>query len=207
MNAGTGNVDRILSYLNRVETRCTYKAVGEVLGVPAQSVGGLLGQRRPAASWVVNGETGEPTDYAEAEKHPNLHKNQQILRTGDELRKGLSAKANKLDPRPLLLNPSLGIVLFLVGLSTLAGSFYLSLASGDGEWFQRSGSLFVLFSALVEIQQSSIKQPTEGGEVTINDTPVMIRKLIPSMSKWLHRIAWGGIVIGTLIWGYGDLVF
>lgn len=107
----------------------------------------------------------------------------------------------------LLSKPSLGIALLLAGLAAVAGSLYLSLASGDGAWFQRSGSLFLLFSALVEIQQSSIKQPKESGGVTINDTSVMIRNPIPNVSKWLHRFAWSGIVIGTCIWGYGDLLF
>ena len=35
----------------------------------------------------------------------------------------------------------------------------------------------------------------------------MTEQHIPTVRKWLHRIAWGGIVIGTLIWGYGDLFF
>ena len=52
-----------------------------------------------------------------------------------------------MDLSSLLSKPSLGIALLLAGLAALAGSLYLSLASGDGEWFQRSGSLFVLFSA------------------------------------------------------------
>ena len=48
------SIDDILSYLNAVHVRCTYGAVGEAMGVPAQSVGGLLGERRKEASWVVN---------------------------------------------------------------------------------------------------------------------------------------------------------
>ena len=30
---------------------------------------------------------------------------------------------------------------------------------------------------------------------------------IPTIRKLFHWIAWSGIVIGTLIWGYGDLLF
>ena len=83
-------IDRILNYLNRVKTRCTYKAVGDVVGVPAQSVGKHLGQKRPEASWVVGKKTGQPTGYETSQKHPDLCKNQRIIMTGEELRKELT---------------------------------------------------------------------------------------------------------------------
>ena len=35
----------------------------------------------------------------------------------------------------------------------------------------------------------------------------MIEQHIPTVRNLFHWIAWGGIVIGTLIWGYGDLFF
>ena len=106
----------------------------------------------------------------------------------------------------VLLNPVLGAALLLAGLAAVAGSAYASHASGNGEWFQRSGSVFVLFSVLVEIQQTVTNQPRETNS-TINNTPFMIREPVSEVSKWLHRIAWAGIVTGTGIWGYGDLVF
>ena len=107
----------------------------------------------------------------------------------------------------VLLNPALGAVLLLAGLVAVVGSAYLSHVSGNGEWFQRSGSVFVLFSVLVEIQQSSIKQPKEAGWATIDGRPTLVGEPISAVSKWLHRFAWAGIVVGTVIWGYGDLVF
>ena len=82
----TPTVDQVLDCLNRERIRATYRAVGEVLGIPAQSVGGALGGRRTKrASWVVNAKTGEPTGYAAAERHPELHRTDQIVRTGKEL--------------------------------------------------------------------------------------------------------------------------
>src|SRR5262249_2632087 len=53
----------ILQCLNDERIRATYKAVSKVLGVPARSVGGLLGDRRPEASWVVNETSELPTGY------------------------------------------------------------------------------------------------------------------------------------------------
>ena len=107
----------------------------------------------------------------------------------------------------MLLHPSLAVALLLAGVAVVAGSAGISLTSGDGEWFQRSGSLFVLFSVLVEIQQTILKQPRASSDVFINNAPAAINNPISAVSKWLHRFAWGGIVIGTVIWGYGDLLF
>ena len=107
----------------------------------------------------------------------------------------------------ILFHPATAVALLLAGVAVVIGSGFFSLISGVGEWFQRSGSLFVLFSVLVEIQQTAIKQPEASSGVTISGAPVAIRQPISALSKWLHRLAWGGIVTGTIIWGYGDLLF
>ncbi len=78
-------VEEILRYLNAKRVRATYSAVGGVIGVPAQSVGQYLGERRPRASWVVNDDTGQPTGYGSNEKHPDLCCTAHIIRTGEAL--------------------------------------------------------------------------------------------------------------------------
>ena len=78
--------DQILDCLNRERVRATYKAVGEVLGLPARSVGQALGSRSKRASWVVaNKKNGEPTGYSPDLKHPDLHRTPRIVTTGPEL--------------------------------------------------------------------------------------------------------------------------
>lgn len=84
-------IETILEYLNAVPVRATYGAVGEVLGVRPQVVPRLLGARRPEASWVVNGTTGEPTGYAPEEVDPRLP-GTHLIRSGDELRRGLESE-------------------------------------------------------------------------------------------------------------------
>ena len=37
--------------------------------------------------------------------------------------------------------------------------------------------------------------------------PQLLHQSVPRVHEWFHRVAWIGIVLGTLIWGYGDLVF
>ena len=86
------DIQTILERLNAVPVRATYGAVGEVLGVRPQGVPRLLGARRPEASWVVNGTTGEPTGYAPEEVDPRLP-GTHVIRTGDELRACLAGGA------------------------------------------------------------------------------------------------------------------
>ena len=54
--------------------------------------------------------------------------------------------------------------------------------------------------------ESLAKQP-QPTKTLINSSPVMTEPHIPTIRKLFHWIAWSGIVIGTLIWGYGDLLF
>jgi hypothetical protein len=82
-------VNKILDYLNQVKTRCTYGAVADVLGINSQSVGQKLGERRPEASWVVNSQTGDPTDYTDDEKHPELYRTDRVIRSAEVLRRNL----------------------------------------------------------------------------------------------------------------------
>src|SRR4029453_4961122 len=76
---------RIVEFLNRNKLRATYKAVGEMAEIPYRSVGTHLGAKCPLASWVVSDRTGEPTGYAEHQKHPDLHANAELIATGADL--------------------------------------------------------------------------------------------------------------------------
>lgn len=91
-------LDQILVCLERERVRATYGAVGEVIGRSARNVGAALGNRRKRASWVVNAQTGEPTDYEPTEKHPDLYLTSRIIKTGKELRR-LCAESRYGDTR------------------------------------------------------------------------------------------------------------
>jgi hypothetical protein len=81
----SANLEDILQFLNEARTRATYGAVATVLGAPARSLGAMIGTRRPEASWVVNGETGLPAGYEQADWHPDLLATSEVIRTGHEL--------------------------------------------------------------------------------------------------------------------------
>jgi hypothetical protein len=76
---------QILDYLNEQETRCTYSAFAGVIGVDAKDSGAWLGACRPEASWVVRASDGEPSHYAENDKHPRLYSKDEIIRSAAEL--------------------------------------------------------------------------------------------------------------------------
>ena len=77
----------ILLALNEHRIRATYGAVGGYLGIPAISVGRLLGLKNPISSWVVSASTGLPTGYRESECHPDLTSRSTIIDHVDSLKK------------------------------------------------------------------------------------------------------------------------
>ena len=76
----------ILDCLNHERIRCTYGAVADVIGGIARGVSQQLEAKDPRNSWIVSKETGEPTGYADHQKHPDLHRDPHIITTGEELR-------------------------------------------------------------------------------------------------------------------------
>lgn len=86
------------------------------------------------------------------------------------------------------------IVLVLLAMGPPMVSLMASLETGNGEWFQRSGSLMVLFSAAVEYRRRNALYTGR------------------ARAGWLFwrqipYVCYASIFLGTLIWGYGDLPF
>lgn len=77
----------ILQYLNDNNIRCTYGAMADAIGVNVMKIGGLLGEHRPAASWVVNSVTLKPTGYEPENEHPDLYSQDRVITSGTELMK------------------------------------------------------------------------------------------------------------------------
>ncbi len=79
------SLEEILRFLNDEQTRATYGAVAEVLGVAPISVGARLGERSPEASWIVNAADGLPTGYAQHDMHPALFDRNDVISAGMQL--------------------------------------------------------------------------------------------------------------------------
>ena len=73
-------------------------------------------------------------------------------------------------------------------------------------WFQRSGSLMVFFSIALEVEQSKYITRKENTEFRIG-TPIHIGKELSEIRNYIKRFSIVLILIGTIIWGYGDLLF
>lgn len=75
----------------------------------------------------------------------------------------------------------------------------------NATWFQRSGSLVVLFAALAEyvvFKTYDYISPSEAAYVVPFDTPKWYKKLYNAISIMGLVL----LVSGTVIWGYGDYI-
>jgi hypothetical protein len=81
----------IIRFLNHEQVRATYGAVAKVLGLIPRTMGAKLGPHRVEASWIVSTATGLPIDYGQDDMHPALLESVDIITTGGELTKRMSA--------------------------------------------------------------------------------------------------------------------
>ncbi|GIU40286.1 hypothetical protein TUM4438_01130 [Shewanella sairae] len=117
-------------------------------------------------------------------------------------------KSDKSIKKELLT--SIPLYILSVVLPILAWHGCLKVDDNPGVWFQRSGSLMVLFAVWVEFKlfkignYSSPRSPdgqTWDDMATEDNLKNKYSTLIEKM-KYLAAIL---AIIGTLIWGYGDL--
>ena len=73
-----------------------------------------------------------------------------------------------------------------------------------GQWFQRSGSVMTAFAVFAHFKAGGIATMIAGG--TFAETWEAYHKYnrIQALAAWLSLVL---VVIGTLIWAYGDLLF
>lgn len=89
-------------------------------------------------------------------------------------------------------------LLMLLAVLPVILSFQLSLATGDGHWFQRSGALMVLFSVGIEYHRRHVVRCLAGA--------MTVTKPSLWMAHWVHRfwrsipyVCYIAIALGTLI--------
>jgi hypothetical protein len=93
-SVGDASLSEIIQFLNDQQVRATYGAVAEVLGVIPRSMAARLTRlfsRHVVASWVVSAATGLPTGYRKDEMHPARLRRAEIITSGIELMKRLTA--------------------------------------------------------------------------------------------------------------------
>ncbi len=100
-------------------------------------------------------------------------------------------------------------IIFIV-LSILTPTLSIILPEPNGEtadlWFQRSGSITVIFALLAEHQAfkiNAILSPENNPILTLGDIKEYFKKEANRYTVCALSMA----TLGTLIWGYGDFVY
>jgi len=93
-----------------------------------------------------------------------------------------------------------------------AGYFFYLDTLLDSNWFSRSGSLIVLFAVMSEYlllkdQNEHIYRLITKGRWSAENNLQPTGKLAPNKSHLIKdKATHVSVVLGTLIWGYGDLI-
>ena len=79
------SLDSIIEQLDQYHQRATYGAVAGVVNSSPRSL--MVGRdRNPQSSWIVSRQNGQPTGYAEEQKHGSLTERDRIIGSPEELR-------------------------------------------------------------------------------------------------------------------------
>jgi len=102
----------------------------------------------------------------------------------------------------------LEILILLVAYCFAVASYLFSHVTGEAHWFGRSGAVVVLLSVWVETRNYAVQQ-------RLNDCRQSAAGFVgglpqnwsmPRRRKILEYVTLLIVLVGTLIWGYGDLV-
>ena len=105
-------------------------------------------------------------------------------------------------------NRLLDFLIIAAALVPAAISLALDLiVPSDFYWFNRAGSLMVLFAVILEFRQEYFAQPTRSKGYMEQGVGL----LIPTeLSRFRKNLRWTAVtlaILGTVIWGYGDVPF
>jgi hypothetical protein len=110
----------------------------------------------------------------------------------------LSGKLSSSDKTEILI---LALAVFWV-----ACSFTVTLMYPEGNWFGRSGAVMVLLSLFVEFRIGKAQQSNVSSASVAAGLGIPIGSDLPVTKQRIARTALWFAVLGTLIWGYGDLI-
>jgi hypothetical protein len=104
----------------------------------------------------------------------------------------------------------------LASVASMAGGIWLSVATGDWMWFARSGAVLtalglVLASRKVLIARADLvalladMERTDGAERTARLES--FKRLQRDLDRQvMEKAGFGLLILGTLVWGFGDLI-
>ncbi len=109
--------------------------------------------------------------------------------------------------RPYLIDIGLFLFMIIIGVASFYGSFIEWKC--ETNWFQRSGAILVLISAVLEYRHLNIYQKTHYHQAAASGGITRGRHLsvIIIGRVFIGKLAIYTLVFGTFISGYGDLLF
>jgi hypothetical protein len=98
-------------------------------------------------------------------------------------------------------------VFFLIAaLTPIIAVFFNPSGENLEAWFQRAGSITVVFGLFAEVRVSRIKLLSSADSIPFLYGPIYLKRKYASKANWAGRVSFLVVIIGTVIWGYGDLL-
>lgn len=91
-------------------------------------------------------------------------------------------------------------------LFPLVLSFLVPPGEGEGEWFQRSGSIMVVFALLAELRVNALHRMSDAGKMPFLHVHIYMQRKFQGWATSASYLTLLIVVAGTVIWGYGDLI-
>jgi hypothetical protein len=120
---------------------------------------------------------------------------------------------NKVDAYPwcIVLRYFPDIFLFIVIIFTVIVSFIANIYDYNNcnNWFQRSGSIVTVLSAIIEYRHlnifkiSHVHKSVLSGELS----EVLLMTRFAKIRQYIGSSSLFTLIVGTIIWGYGDIPF
>lgn len=139
-----------------------------------------------------------------------LKKASSLLSRRRKLRPGIGFKLTmrkRLKVNLWLAVAGLGIAILAPLLANNFLVYWKPLLESQGDWLERSGAITTVFSLLVITLMDECL-----GNINIKDSSPRLRKfaLYQNLRAWAHclkNIAFISSILGTMIWGYGSLIY
>ena len=96
---------------------------------------------------------------------------------------------------------------FLAIVPTSISLAYDFSVANEYYWFQRSGSLMVLFGVMLDFYQNQHTELEQSSSVTIGGQAAITGTTLSKTRKYIQVFSIGLAIVGTFIWGYGDVPF
>lgn len=98
------------------------------------------------------------------------------------------------------------ILILALAVLWVVGSLVASLVNPQGNWFCRSGAIMVLLSLFVEFRIGKAQQSKTSSASVAAGLGIPMGSDLPIIKQRIAKVSLWFAVLGTLIWGYGDLL-